>query len=61
MQNLVKLYMRKILDPKAVTFGVRGLKTSLGQPGPKGRIMPYVWKPGSSFQKHDLIFSTIII
>ena len=35
MQNLMKLYMRKILDPKAVTFGVRGLKTSLGNLGPK--------------------------
>ena len=51
MQNFMKLYMRNVLDPKAPTFG---LKTSLGQPGPKGRIMPCVWKPGSSFQKHDL-------
>ena len=61
MQNFLKLYMRKFLDPKAVTFDVWGLKTSLGQFGPKRCIMPYVWKPGSSFQKHDPIFSTIKI
>ena len=32
--------MRKFLDPKAVTFGVWSLKTSLGQPGPKKCIKP---------------------
>ena len=61
MQNFMKLYMRTFLDPKAVTFAAWGLKTSLGQLGPKRCIMPYVWKPGSRFQKNDLIFSTIAI
>ena len=42
MQNFMKLYMRTFLDPKAVTFAAWGLKTSLGQLGPKRRIMPYV-------------------
>ena len=35
MQNLMELNMKKFLDPEAMTFGVWGLKTSLGQLGPK--------------------------
>ena len=34
MENFMELDMKKNLDPKAVTFGVWGLKTSLGQFGP---------------------------
>ena len=56
--------MRKFTDPKTLTFGVWGLKTSLGQFGPKafGRelIKPLVKNPGSIFYKQDLIFSRIM-
>ena len=35
MENFMELDMKKKkLDPKAVTFGVWGLKTSLGEFGP---------------------------
>ena len=40
MQNITKLEMKKLLDPKAVTAEVWGLKTSLGKLGPKRRIKP---------------------
>ena len=32
--------MKKLLDPKTVTFGVGDLKTSLGKLGTKRRIKP---------------------
>ena len=35
MQNFMELDMKKFSDPKALTFGVWGLKTSLGQFWPK--------------------------
>ena len=35
MQNILELDMKKISDPRALTFGVWGLKTSLGQLGSK--------------------------
>ena len=38
MQNFMKLDMKKKLDLKAVIFGVWGLKTSLGQFGPKAFV-----------------------
>ena len=31
MQNFMELDMKKFLDPKALTFKVWGLKTTLGQ------------------------------
>ena len=40
MPDVMELDMKKPIDPKAVTFGVWGLKTSLGQLGPKRRIKP---------------------
>ena len=33
MQNFMGLGMRKFFDPKTVTFGIWGLKTSFGQLG----------------------------
>ena len=33
MQSLIELDVKKFSDPKALTFGVWGLKTSLGQFG----------------------------
>ena len=38
MQNFRELDMKKKMDPKAVTFWVSGLKTSLGQFGLKRHI-----------------------
>ena len=65
MQHFVELDVNKYSDPKALTFGVWGLKTSLGQFGPKafgkGLIKPLVENPSSNFHKQDLIFSRIII
>ena len=49
MQNFMELDMKNFFDSKAATFGVWGLKTGLGQLGPKGRIKPYVLNPGSNF------------
>ena len=64
MQNFIELNMKKFSDPKSLTFGVWGLKTSLGQFGPEafgeGLIKPLVKNPISSFQKQDLIFSRIM-
>ena len=64
MQNFMELDMKKISDPKALTFGVWGLKTSLGQFGSKafgkGLIKALVENPGSNFHKQDLIFSEIM-
>ena len=64
MQNFMDLDMEKISDPKALTFPVWGLKTSLWQFGPKalcnGLIRPLDEKPSFNFQKQDLIFSGIM-
>ena len=38
MQNFMELHMKKKFDPKAMTLGVWGLKSSLGQFSPKGLI-----------------------
>ena len=35
IQNFMELDRKKFSDPKALTFGAWGLKTSLGQLGPK--------------------------
>ena len=60
----MELDMKKFADLKILTFGLWGLKTSLGQFGPKafgrGLIKPLVKNPGSNFRKQDLIFSRII-
>ena len=60
----MKLDMKKFTDPKTLTFGVWGLKTSLGQFGPKafgrGLIKPLVKNSCSNFHKQDLIFSRIM-
>ena len=64
VQNFMELDMRKISDPKALTFGIWGLKTSLGQFGPKafgkGLIKSLVENPSCYFHKQDLIFSVIM-
>ena len=64
MQNFIELDMKKFSDPKAVTFGVWALRTSLGQFGPKvfgkGLIKALVKNPSSNFHKQDLIFSRIM-
>ena len=64
MQYFMELDMKKFSDPKARTFGVWGLKTSLGQFGPnvfgKGFIKALVENLGSNFHKQDFIFSRIM-
>ena len=40
MQNIMELDMKNLLDSKALTFGVWGLKISFGKLGPKRRIKP---------------------
>ena len=64
MQNVMELDMKKFSDPKALTFGAWGLKTSLEQFGPKafgkGLIKPLVKNTSSKFYKQDLIFSRIM-
>ena len=64
MQNFMELVMKKFSDPKALTFGVQGRKTNLGQFGPKyfgkALIKPYVQNPSFNFHKQDLIFSRIM-
>ena len=54
-QNFIELDMKKFPDPKTLTFGLWGLKNSLGQFGPKvfgrGLIKPLVKNPGSNFHK----------
>ena len=53
IQNFMELDMKKFSDPKALTFGLWGIKTSLGQLGPKvfgkGLIKPLVKNPSSNF------------
>ena len=64
MQNFMELDMKKNSDPKALTFGVWGLKLNSGQYGPKslgkGLIKPLVENPSSNFYKQNLIFSRIM-
>ena len=64
MKNFMELVMKRTSDPKALTFGVWGLKPNLGQFGPKtfgkGLIKPLVENPSSNFHKQDLIFSRIM-
>ena len=56
MQNVMKFDMEKFTNSKTLTFGVWGLKTSLGQFGPKafgrGLIKPLFKNQniGSSFE-----------
>ena len=60
----MELDVTKIPDLKALTFEVWGLKTSLGQFGPKafskGLVKPLDKNPSFNFQKQDLIFSGIM-
>ena len=68
MQNFMELDMKKISDLKALPFEVWGLKTSLGQFGPKafskGLIKPLDENPSFNFQfsasKQDLISTGIM-
>ena len=64
MQDFMELDMRKLSDPKALTLGVWGLKTRLGQFGHKalgkGLIKAFVQNSSSNFHKQDLIFSRIM-
>ena len=64
MQNFIELDTKQFSDLKALTFGVWGLKTSLGQSGPKAfcreLIKALVKNPSSNFHKQDLIFSRIM-
>ena len=64
IQNFMELDMKQISDPKALTFGVWGLKSNLGQFGPKafskGLIKPLVENQSSNFYKQDLVFSKIM-
>ena len=64
MQNFMELDMKKFSDPKAMSFGICGIKTSLGQFGPKsfskGLIKPLVQNPSSNFHKQDPILLRIM-
>ena len=64
MQKFMGLDMKKNSDPKALAFGIWGLKPNLGQFGPKafgkGLIKSLAENPSSSFYKQDLIFSRIM-
>ena len=64
MQNFMELDMKKMSDPKGLTFSIWGLKVRLGQFGPKafgkGLIRPLVENPSSNFHKQDPIFSRIM-
>ena len=63
VQNFIELDMKKF-HLKALIFGVWGLKTSLGQYGPKafgkGLIKALVKNPSSYYHKQDLLFSRIM-
>ena len=53
--------MKKNSNPKALTFGVWCLKTSLGaKTFGKGLIKPLVKNPSSNFHKQKLTFSRIM-
>ena len=60
MENFMELDMKKISDPKPLTFGVWALRPNLGQFGPKtfgkGLTKLLVENPSSNFHKQDLIF-----
>ena len=64
VKNDPKFDMKVFSDPKALTFGVWGLKTSLRQFGPKafgrGLIKALVKNSSLNFHKQDLIFSGIM-
>ena len=64
MVNFMELPVKRFLDPKALTFRFWGLKTSLGQFGPKvfckRFIKPLDENPSFNFQKQDFIFSRIM-
>ena len=64
VQNFMELDMKKISDPKLLTLSTWGLKTSLGQFGPKafGKVLTksLVENPSCNFPKKALIFSTIM-
>ena len=63
MQNFMELDMT-FSDPKALTCGVWGLKTSVGQFGSKafgkGLIKAVNENPGFNLHKQNLIFSRIV-
>ena len=60
----MELDMKHFSDSKTLTFVVWGLKSSLGEFGPKafgkGLIKPLVKNPSSSVHKQDLISSRIM-
>ena len=64
MQNFMGFDIKKISDPKALTFDFWGLKPNLGQFRPKtfgkGLIKPLVKNPSSNFHKQDLLFTKIM-
>ena len=65
MQNFMELDMKKISNPKALSFGVWDLKSNLGQFGlkafGKGLIKPLVEnRSWFQFYKSELIFSRIM-
>ena len=64
MQNVMELDMKKISDPKGLTFSIWGLETRLGQFGPKvfgkGLIKPSAKNPSYNIHKKDLTFSRIM-
>ena len=55
MQNFMDLDMKNFSGSKALTFGVSGQKTSLGQFGPKafGKGLALVKNPSSNFHIQD--------
>ena len=60
----MEIDMKKLWDPKAMAFGVWGLKPSLGQFGSKsfgkGFIKSLVQNSSSNFHKQDFVFSQIM-
>ena len=64
MRNVMELDIRKFSDPKTLTLGVWGLKTSLGQFGHKAfgkvPIKAFVRNTSSNFHKQDLTFAIIM-
>ena len=59
MQNFIEIDMKKCSDPKALTFGVWGLKTSLVRFGSKafgkGLTKPSVKNPSSNQTRPHLL------
>ena len=64
MQDFMELDMKNFSDPKALTFAVWSVKTSLGQYAPKafgkGFVKALVKNPNSNFHNQGLIFSRIV-